>query len=281
MKVRTCKGNALTTGASACPYDPEKVIGAIIVPRGFKLPADLDGSKLEELCHADRANRAMPVADFVEYAPNGGEVNVSAVGYGPNKPTGVNALTEAFTIDVYNQILAQSMLKGMNSEYDAYFYDKNNVLYGMDDGTDTMAGFPMSSIYPTITRFPTSGAKATLLVNFCHKDAQMSFEKGTFELLDFNISSFAHGLVPVKFVKAGDNKYKLVETIGGLDRTAEFGDIISKAPTAALKGATMGVTYDADTETITVTTSAGAAAPQLKSPAELYEAGIKGIEQVS
>ncbi len=67
-----------------------------------------------------------------------------------------------------------------------------------------------------------------------------------------------------------------MEAIGGLDRTAEFGDLISKTPTAALKGSATGVTYDADTETITISTST---TPQLKSPAELYKAGIKGIEQ--
>lgn len=277
MKVRTCKGNALTTGKSACPYDPEKIIGAIVVPRGFKLPADLDGEKLEELAHADRASRIMPIIDFVEYAKSGGEVNVSAVGYGPNQPTDVSARTDTFTEGVYNHVLAQSLSRCMNNEYDTYFFDKNNVLYGVDDGTDTLAGYPMSSIYPTITDFPTSGAKSTLLVNFCHKDARSSFEKANFEQLDFNITSFAYGLTPVKFHKVETNKYKIVEAIGGLDRTAEFGDIISKTPTAALKGSATGVTYDAATETLTISSSASA--PTLKTPAELFEAGIKGIEQ--
>lgn len=277
MKVRTCKGNALNTGKSACPYDPEKIIGAIVVPRGFKLPADLDGTKLEELAHADRASRIMPIIDFVEYAKAGGEVNVSAVGYGPNQPTDVSARTDAFTEGVYNHVLAQSLSRCMNNEYDVYFFDKNNVLFGVDDGSDTLAGYPMSSIYPTITDFPTSGAKSTLLVNFCHKDARSSFEKANFEQLDFNIPSFAHGLTPVKFIKVENDKYKLVEAIGGLDRTSEFGDIIGKTPTAVLNGSATGVAYDADTETISI--AAGGAVPSLKSPSELYEAGIKGIEQ--
>lgn len=276
MKVRTCKGNTLSTGNSACPYDPAKIVGAIVVPRGFKLPADLDGDKLEELVHSDRASRVMPISDFVEYAKGGGEVNMSAVGYGPNQPADVSARTDTFTLGVYNPVLAQSLSRCMNIEYGAYFYDGNDFLYGIDDGTDSLAPFPMSSIYPTITSFPSSGQKSTLLVNFCHKDARRSFEMANFAQLGFSISSFAYGLVPVKFHKEGECKYKLVEAIGGFDRTSEFGDAIAKTPTSALKGTATGVTYDAETETLTI---AGDAEPVLKPAAALFQAGIKGIEQ--
>lgn len=278
MKIRNCKGNALSTGVSACPYDREKVIMAIVVAHGQKLPGDLSGDTLEELCHADRPARIMPIGQFVEYAKSGGEPNVAAVGYGPNQVSDVSALTDQFTMGVFNDVLAQSLSRTMNSLFDVYFVDKNNVLYGFDDGTDTLAGFPMASVYPTITQFPTSGAKATLLVNFCYQDARKAFENTNYEQLDFNASSFVYGLTPVKFHKVEANKYKIIEAIGGLDRTAEFGEIIGKTPTAVLKGTTTGVTYDEDTETITISTST---TPQLKSPAELYKAGIKGIEQAA
>lgn len=276
MKVRTCKGNALSTGVSACPYDRDKIIFAIVVAHGVKLPADITGDTIEELCHADRPERIMPIGQFVEYAKNGGEPNVAAVGYGPNQVSDVSALTDAFTMGTFNDVLAQSLSRTMNTISDVYFVDKNNVIYGMDDGSDSLAGFPMACVYPTITQFPTSGAKATLLINFCYQDARKAFENTNFEQLDFNASSFMYGLTPVKFHKVEANKYKIVEAIGGLDRTAEFGDIIAKTPTAVLKGNSTGVTYDEDTETITISASA---TPQLKSPAELYKAGIKGIEQ--
>lgn len=278
MKIRNCKGNALSTGVSACPYDREKIIMAIVVAHGQKLPETISGDTLEELCHADRPARIMPIGQFVEYAKNGGEPNVSAVGYGPNQVSDVSALTDTFTMGVYNDVLAQSLSRSMNTLFDVYFVDKNNVLHGIDDGTDTLAGFPMASVYPTITQFPTSGAKATLLVNFCYQDARTAFENANYEQLDFNITSFVYGLTPVKFAKVEDNKYKIVEVVGGLDRTAEFGEIIAKTPTAAIKGSATGVTYDEETETITISTDT---TPQLKSPSELYKAGIKGIEQAS
>lgn len=276
MKIRTCKSNALSTGVSACPYDREKIIMAIVVAHGQKLPEELSGDIIEELCHADRPARIMPIGQFVEYAKSGGEPNVTAVGYGPNQVSDVSALTDTFTMGVYNDVLARTLSKTMNTLFDVYFVDKNNVLYGMEDGTDYLAGFPMASVYPTITQFPSSGAKATLLVNFCYQDARIAFENTNFEQLDFNATSFVYGLTPVKFYKVEDNKYKLLEAIGGLDRTAEFGELIAKTPSTALKGNTTGVTYDAESETITV---ASDSEPQLKSPAELFTAGIKGIEQ--
>lgn len=276
MKVRTCKGNALITGASACPYDREKIVMAIVVAQGQKLPADLSGDILEELCHADRPARIMPIATFVEYAKSGGEPNVSAVGYGPNQVSDVSALTDTFTMGTYNDVLAQSLSRTMNTLYDVYFVDKNNVIYGLDDGTDILAGFPMASIYPTITQFPTSGAKSTLLVNFCYQDARKAFENTNYEQLDFNVASFVYGLVPVKFLSVDTNKFKIVEAIGGLDRTSEFGEIIAKTPTAVIKGSATGVTYDSDTETLTISSTT---TPTLKTPAELYTAGVKGIEQ--
>lgn len=249
---------------------------AIVVAQGQKLPAELSGDTLEELCHADRPARIMPIATFVEYAKSGGEPNVSAVGYGPNQVSDVSALTDTFTMGTYNDVLAQSLSRSMNTLYDVYFVDKNNVLYGLDDGTETLAGFPMASIYPTITPYPTSSAKSTLLVNFCYQDARNAFENANYEQLDFNVSSFVYGLTPVKFLKVDTDKYKIVESIGGLDRTSEFGDIISQTPTAVLKGSVTGVTYDSDAEVLTISTSA---TPTLKSPAELYTAGVKGIEQ--
>ena len=53
-KIRTCKGSRMNTGSSACSIDWKKVKGAILTEHGVKLPADITGEKLLELCHADR-----------------------------------------------------------------------------------------------------------------------------------------------------------------------------------------------------------------------------------
>lgn len=275
-KVRTCRGYSLNTGQSACPYDRDKIVGAILVAHGQKLPSELSGSTLESLCHAARPERVMPILRFVEYAKNGGEVQVSANGYGPNEASDVSQWTDSYTLDKYNDNLNAQLLRTMNSQFDVYFFDRQNVVYGYDDGTDALAGFPMSCVYPTATPYPTSGAKPSLVVNFSYVDARSAMENANFEQLDFNIDSFAYGLVPVKWVSVAANKYKLVEAVGGLDRTAEFGSLIASNAAQVLNGTTTGVAYDAETETITITGT-----PSLKAPSALYTAGIKGIEQAA
>lgn len=122
-KTRTCTGSNLNTGVSKCHLNPEKVKGAILVPRGVKLPAEFTATKAKELCHADRPERIYPILPFVEYAKNGGEPQVAANGYGPSQMTGISALTYTFTMDKFYPELNASLTKTANKAWDAYFYD--------------------------------------------------------------------------------------------------------------------------------------------------------------
>lgn len=278
MKIRECNASTMATGHSGCQLDFGKVVAAIIVPDGTKLPADLDGDSLEELCHASRATRVYPLSRFVEYSLGGGDMATSAVGYGATSVNGVNARTDTYTFDKYREVVAASLMRTANNAYGVYYIDENNVIYGINDGTDVLAPFDMSTIYPTATPHPTSGAQATLLVNFCHLDARKAIEKLDFEQLSFDPVRYAKGLVPVKFVKAGTgaNTYKLVESVGGYDRSEEFGALISGKAADVLNGATAAAYADG---VFTMTLAEGSAGVTLKSASVLYENGIKFIEQ--
>lgn len=277
-KIRNCASAKLNTGVSKCQIDFGKIKGAIIVESGVKLPAELTGEDFEKLCHANRPDRALPVLLFVEYAKNGGEPQVSAVGYGGNQVSSVNARTDTFTLDKFYESLNASMLKTMNVPFDVYYFDDKNMLYGYNDGSDVLAGVPMSTIYPIVTPHPTSSAKSTMTVNFCLEDAQDAMENFDYVQLDFDLKRFAIGLVGVQIVQVEGSKYKIVEAIGGYDRTAEFGTLIADNAASTLTGVS-SAQYDEETETLTLTVD-GNATPKLKKPAELYKAGVKGIEQV-
>lgn len=279
-KIRTCTGTNLNTGVSKCRLDPEKVKGAILVHRGVKLPADFAVDKAKELCHADRPSRIYPILPFVEFAKEGGEWQVSANGYGPSQGTGISALTYTFTLDKYYPELNASLTKTANTAWDVYFYDEKKVLYGINDGTDLLAGIPMSTVYSTATPHPTSSAAATMTVSFAFEDARSYFENPDMVELDFFPGNALEGLVPVELVKVGSsgNDYKLVEKIGGYDLTPTFGKLIADNATVVTGGAS-GITFNADAATLTIATS-GSTVPRLKAPSVLYEAGIEGIEQL-
>ncbi|MDD3038823.1 hypothetical protein [Bacteroides sp.] len=277
-KIRTCKNAQMNTGSSACKIDWGKVKGAIIVDHGIKLPEEITGEVLAELCHADRPTRIYPILPFLEYAKNGGEPQVSAVGYGSNQYNGLNAQTDTFTLGHFDEILNMQLLKCAGKEWDVYFWNNDNMLIGYNDGTDILAGIPMSTIYPTVTPFATSGAKSTMTVSFCHTDAEDSQKNFDFIQLDINPKNYLKGLVEIVFEKAKtENAYKIIEKVGGYDRTFEFGSLIADGAAEIMNNVTSATYADG---IITIVPKAGAL-PSLKAPSVLFEKGIKGIEQIA
>ncbi len=281
-KLRTCGSAQLNTGVSKCEIPYEKLLGAIVVPYGTKLPADLTGDKLEELAHADAATRIYGIRTFVEAAKNGGEVQTSAVGYGPEQITGISSRKDTMTIDKYSAALDASISKAGNRRWGVYYYDSDSILYGIDDGTDTLAPFPLSNIYSDSTPFKTSGNPAQLTVTFSHEDARKSKERADFTQLGFNPQDVENlGLTEVCLVKTAGSgsSYKIYEKVGGYDVTGIYGPLIAAAGDTVINGATSAVSYNDADNTLTIAVS-GDAAVSLMPPKVLFANDIKGIVQV-
>lgn len=222
--MRNCASGRITTGTSHCPIDTAKIIGALVVPHGTKIESEtvsLTASSLRTACHASASSRVFGIKPFVEFAQEGGEANVSAVGYGGNKVTGFSALTFKFTTDAFYQSLVSGLMKDVNGNYDVYFYDKDNNIHGMSDDTDYLAGIPLSSIYPIATPFPTSSDVATLQVAFAVKDSEEYLSNINSKNYDFDVDDSVYPLTPVKLVSVTGG-YKVAEIIGDLDVTDEF-----------------------------------------------------------
>ena len=199
---------------------------------------------------------------------------MSAVGYGGNGVTGISAQTDTFTVDKYSEHLAASLTKNMNNRYDAYYVDEDNLLIGINDGTDVLAGIPMSTVYPTVTPHPTSSAKATMTVSCCLEDARAAIENFDYVQLDFNPLEALTGLVLVDLVESVSGKYKVIESIGGYDRTPEFGAALASGAASVISGITTASYADG---LLTLTVSTGAT-PSLKAPSVLFTNDIAGIE---
>lgn len=279
-KLRTCTSSQLNTGVSKCPPDFGRMKGAILVEKGRKLPAELTADALEKLVHAPRPERVYGIYEFVEYAPNGGEVQTAANGYGPEEITGISARRDNFTLKRFCPELHAALTRCHNKEWDVYFFDEDNRLYGINDGTDLLAGFSMSNVYSDATPYATSSAKATMSVNFSHADAKESAIGFDYIQLDFNPLKCVLGLVLVQLKKTSQegNEYKLYEYVGGYDITSELGMIVAEAGQAVISGAS-AVTYNAGVNTLTITPSDDGV-PTLKSPEVLYQNDLKGIESV-
>lgn len=279
-KLRKCNAAQLNTGVSKCSPDFGKMKGAIIVERNTKLPADLTADALEKLAHANRPDRIYGIVGFVEYAKNGGEVQTAANGYAGEEVTGISARKDTYTLNKFYPELHASLTKCHNKEWDVYFFDEDNVMYGLNDGTGLLAGVPMTTVYSDATPHPTSSAKATMTVTFSFADAKKAITNFDYASLDFDPQKLVLGLTPVKLEKeATGNGYKLYEEIGGNDVTSIYGPLISASGNTVISGATTAVTYDEDADTLTIAVSDNAEV-KLKSPAVLYENGITGIEQV-
>ena len=117
-------------------------------------------------------------------------------------------------------------------------------------------------------------------VSFAFEDARYYFENMDFVPLDFAIGRNLIGLTPVELVKVSTsgNDYKLLEKIGGYDLTSTYGTLFADNANL-ISGGASGVTYNENSETLTIATTGGAV-PALKAPSALFEAGIEGIEQV-
>jgi len=271
MKIRNCITGSTTgtihTGTSKCEIPHGKVKGAILVPHGFEV-SFASASALTTACHAaNTAERIFPIKTFVEYAKNGGEIQTASVGYGPEKVTGFSAMTEQYTMDNYSDALARNIASVGNKEYDAYFVDEDNFIYGYEvEGK--LLGLPLSYVSATTTPHPTSSEEAQLVINFAHKDAKKAMVMANYEQAGFDVLEAMVGLMEVDLVKTASNKYKVVETVGGYDCTAIFG---AKVETCITGGTS--VSYDSATNTITGTGTLGIAACNV-----LHTNGIDGYE---
>lgn len=270
-EYRQCAGSSeFNTGVSVCPLDPGKIKAVILTMHGYKLPSSKTADAFEAACHADRPGRIYPMKPIVEYEPSGGEAQTSATGYGPTKVTGYSAKVDTLTLQDYDGSLKANIMAAKNVAFDAYIVDENNIIYGMDDGTDELAGIPLSGIYPGGQDWDSSGTDANLTVVLMYQDYEKYVKNADIVQCDFDVPASLKGLVYVDIVSNGSGKYKLVEHFGHADITAYYGPALAGAAETALPGAT-SVSYEDGEISATGTV-------KLAKPSVLQAAGITGIE---
>lgn len=270
---RKCPGVAtFNTGNSVCVLDPGKIKAIILTLHGYKIPKEKTAEVFEKACHADRPGRIFPIKTIVEYAPSGGEAQQTNTGYGPTKITGYSAKNDVWTLQDYDASLKANIMAAKNVAFDAYFVDENNVVYGMNDGTDELAGIPLSGVYPGGQDWDSSGTEANLTIATMFKDYEKYIKNADVRAYDFDVVDALKGLVYVDLVSTESNKYKLIEHFGKLDITEYYGELLSESAETALTGATSASYANG------VITTVGEGPIKLAAPSVLQAAGITGIE---
>lgn len=276
-RIRSCKGVAtFNSGQSACEINYDKVKAMVLVPHGTKLNyATLDD--LREACHADLPNRAYGFPAIINWEPSGGEAQFSQIGYGPNAYNGMSPRTDAFTLDSFRHYLRAQVLQNANVVFDMYLIDLQSQLYGLDDGTETLAGIPVT-IYPSGNDHPGASDKASLVINVAYQDVEYYMLHLEVEPLPYDALLGVYGLMPVTLQKIGStgNNYKVVEAWGFGDATSKYGSLIAANASNVLDGAS-AATYDSVNNVLQITLTQGSTAPTLKAASVLETKGIYGI----
>lgn len=276
-RIRSCKSEgSFFTGQSVCEINYDKIKSMVLVPHGSKLNYE-SAASLRTACHADLPNRAYGFPTIINWETSGGEAQISQTGYGPNAYNGVSARTDSFTLDAFRHYLRAQILANANIVWDMYLFDLQGNLYGLDDGTETLAGIPVN-IYPSGNDHPSASDNEELVVNVLYQDAEYYMLHLDVIQLDFDPLPAIYGLMPVTLEKIGTtgSNYKVVEYYGKGDATARYGSLIATAASSVLNGAT-AATYDADNNLLQITLTQGSSAPTLKTASVLCTNGIYGI----
>lgn len=279
--IRKCGENTpFNTGVSKCPVKPEYIKAIIAVMHGHKLPATLSKEEIEKACHADMPARIYPLVNIVEYAPSGGEAQVSNTGYGPSSITGYSDTADVFTFDDSDVQRRASILANMNTQFDIYYVDDNNVVWGVEDAEAGDGEFPLKGFCCTLglggQPFRSSGSQAQDTVTVYIKDWKQQAQKMASVNATINLKQVLEesGLRFVEFVAVEANKYQLVDkNASNLDITPWYGKLIADNAEKCIVSSHTAVSYQDGLLNIT------GEAPVLAKPSVLQEAGVIGIEQ--
>lgn len=263
------------TGMSRTQAPRGKVKGLILVEHGQVLDFKTIES-LELAFHADKPNRAYPIKLIDEYAPNGGEAQVSQQGYGANKVTGYSAFSEVYTLNEPDGGLKANILVAEGIRFDMYIVTEHNVIYGQKNSKGEIGGIPLSGMHVGGQSFDSSGQAANLTLTVLYKDVAQYWKNEAQAFCEFNVVDVLNGLVGVELVKCAENKYRIREKYGRLDITAYLAPLLSGDNAAKTWD---GVTAVAYTDGYLVAT-ASTGVISLKSAAVLQTNGVTGIEQI-
>ena len=271
--VRTCPtAQGFNTGGSYCPIDPSKVRAIFFSTMEIPLTKALTQEDVSAICHTPVPSRFYPIKNIVEYAPSGGEAQIETIGYGAPKIVGYSQRTDTFTLGTYDIELVKNIIRLKSQKVYVFYVDEDNQIHGITKlgNSDDIFGVP-ATLHITDQPFDTSSTHAKTEIVISLSDTESFMANRTAIKADFDVQSALIGLMNVRFVSEGNSHYKLVDS-SNTDITILYNSIKASDFTNATS-----VEYDATNNWFTIQCDGE---PKLKTPVELYNANIIGIEQL-
>jgi hypothetical protein len=194
--------NGSNTGVPGCTFAPDKIVGAILVDKSYKIAdADIPNivAKLQEACLAAGKNRAYPIFRFEEIADNSEDETLSTLGYGSKQITKDGTYDWSFRMT--NGLCFHNHLRGFNlADKKVFFIDSNNYIFGtkVDGG---MMGVSMDFFYAKPFKI-NDGSNATIFqVRFAMGKPSELNEFVAFVKSDVDVENNVKGIIDLELVK--------------------------------------------------------------------------------
>ena len=285
-----CIADAGNTGVGQCFFDPTKIAGAFLTPKGFIIPASALASSaallafLQAATQADnKAERIYPILNFVQVEDNSTGMQKQTFQYGDEAPVrdGINSRTYQFRKGGLS-LLQKLRMFNKSTAYDFLFFDDKNTLIGTAglDGTgaDGVKAIPSMYFWAHQWKANTGAAVAEYKAEFAFLPQYVN-EFVAWTESGFDILSSISGLLDVKLtgVDGGSSGVFEIEAIAG---GANLGDLYdteladaslwTAKNTATNAAITIsGVTYDATDKRFVLTLATTAPPYPLSGPPPL------------
>ena len=205
------------TGNPSCIIVPKNIKGGILIPKATALTsANVLTSAaciaaIQTLTLGLPAARAYPFGPFIDIADNSEEAVFATSNYGVKEFVREGLVGWKFAINA-GGIKLQNALRSFNhtKAHSMLFYDKDNVLYGVDDGSGGMKGFSLEEFYAHPWKAPDGSNPAKFFVEFMFSNTKELNEDLVFIKLDSQIENVIKGNIDVELELVSQTSTKAV-----------------------------------------------------------------------
>ncbi len=178
MKQLLCTKALSNTGLSSCYFDPNTIIGAVLVPKGkvftqtemLTFQATLEAAIAED----NIALRIFPIKRFIDVEDKSEDNPEQTFGYGGKTKIRQGKYAWYFMYKNGGMSYHKSLytFDQMQEAYDVLFFDTNNILWGVAGGTNNtgLGGFDLEVIDVKNFKINTGGAATMYGIGFCLED---------------------------------------------------------------------------------------------------------------